>query len=124
MKPMPLSLLLGICLSTVLSQAQDRPLPPNEAPRRMTLPEGFQAPLLRCEPDVVRPIAFPIADRGRLWVAACHSCPNCQKDGKPGKDRILIFEDRDGDGRFDTRKVFSDQVANISSLAYGFGGVW
>ncbi len=27
------------------------------------------------------------------------------------RDRILIFEDRDGDGHFDSRKVFTDEYA-------------
>jgi putative membrane-bound dehydrogenase-like protein len=63
-------------------------------------------------------------DRGRLWVAECFSYPQWQNDGKEGKDRILILEDRDADGRFDTCKVFYDKVANISGLQVGFGGVW
>jgi putative membrane-bound dehydrogenase-like protein len=90
----------------------------------MTLPEGFHATLFAGEPDVVQPIAFTLDDRGRLWVAECTSYPQWQKDGQAGKDRILIFEDRDGDGHFDTCKVFYDKIANISGLQIGFGGVW
>ena len=40
------------------------------------------------------------------------------------RDRILIFEDADGDGRFDTRKVFADRLNLVSGLEVGFGGVW
>ncbi|TMQ33421.1 MAG: c-type cytochrome, partial [Planctomycetota bacterium] len=39
-------------------------------------------------------------------------------------DRILIFEDRDGDGHFNTCKVFCDKLANVTGLEIGFGGVW
>src|SRR5438034_8916810 len=99
------------------SMAQDRPVPPAEAPKKMTLPAGFQAVLFAGEPDVVQPIAFTFDDRGRLWVAECLSYPKWQKQGN---DRILIFEDTDGDGRFDTRKVFCDKIANLSGLAFGF----
>ncbi len=101
--------------------SQDAPAPLAEAARRMTLPPGFQATLFAGEPDVVQPIAFTTDDRGRVWVAECYSYPKWEKEGH---DRILIFEDRDGDGRFDSRKVFFDQAANLSGLVVGFGGAW
>ncbi|HZT82607.1 MAG TPA: PVC-type heme-binding CxxCH protein, partial [Gemmataceae bacterium] len=101
----------------------DAPLPPAEAPGHMTLPKGFRATLFAGEPDVVQPIAFTFDDRGRLWVAECRSYPHWLKSG-PGADRILIFEDTDGDGRFDKRKVFCDKLANVSGLEVGFGGAW
>src|SRR5262249_38692382 len=63
-------------------------------------------------------------DRGRLWVAECYSYPTWQKTGNEGKDRILIFEDKDGDGRFDTCKVFYDKAVDVSGIEVGFGGVW
>src|SRR6266542_1537511 len=124
---LPLSVIApALLLPAVLAQAPppDKPLPPREAPLRMTLPDGFQATLFAGEPDVVQPIAFAFDDRGRLWVAECLSYPHWLKDDKEGHDRILIFEDTDGDGRFDTCKVFHDKLANVSGLDLGFGGVW
>jgi putative membrane-bound dehydrogenase-like protein len=112
-------------LLALAARAQDRPLPPAEAAARMTLPAGFRATLFAGEPDVVQPIAFTFDDRGRLWVVECLSYPEWRKDGRAeGKDRILIFEDRDGDGRFDGRKVFWDKGANLTGIQLGFGGVW
>jgi putative membrane-bound dehydrogenase-like protein len=116
--------LLGLLVPAGWVVAQDQPLPPSEAAARMTLPEGFRAVLFAAEPDLVQPIAFTVDDRGRVWVVESHSYPNWIRDGKPGRDRILIFEDTDGDGRFDTRKVFADNLANVSGIALGFGGVW
>lgn len=98
-------------------------MPPAEAAARITLPPGFRATLFAGEPDVVQPIAFTLDDRGRLWVVESSSYPHWLKSGE-GKDRILIFEDTDGDGRFDTRKVFYDRGTNLSGIALGFGGVW
>lgn len=103
--------------------AQDRPLPPAEAPHRMTLPAGFQATLFAGEPDVVQPIAFTFDDRGRLWVVECLSYPKWITKGE-GHDRVVIFEDLDGDGRFDRKKVFYDKGVNLSGIQFGFGGVW
>jgi len=109
-------------LAALLSQAG--PYPPQEAPGKMTLPEGFQVKLFAGEPDVVQPMGFTFDDRGRLWVAECVSYPRWVAPGQEGRDRIVIFEDADGDGKFDTRKVFADKLANVSGLAVGHGGVW
>jgi putative membrane-bound dehydrogenase-like protein len=101
----------------------DAPIPAAEAPRHMTVPEGFEVTLFAGEPDVVQPIAFTFDDRGRLWVVECLSYPDLKADGPP-QDRVTIFEDRDGDGRFDERKVFWDQGVNLTGIELGFGGVW
>ena len=39
-------------------------------------------------------------------------------------DRILVFEDTDGDGKFDKRTVFLEKLNLVSGLEIGFGGVW
>ena len=115
-------LALLTCLAAPhVSYAQDAPTPAAEVPGRMKLPEGFQATLFAGEPDVVQPIAFTFDERGRMWVVECYSYPDWE-DGI--QDRVLIFEDRDGDGRFDSRKVFWDGGVNLSGIAVGFGGVW
>src|SRR5271169_1154960 len=103
--------------------AQDRPLPPQDAAKRMTLPRGFQATLFAGEPDIVQPIAFTFDDRGRMWVVECLSYPNWSRDGK-GKDRVVILEDTMGTGTFDKKTVFMDNGVNLSGIEIGFGGVW
>ena len=98
-------------------------LPPDKAARVMTVPAGFKVTAFAGEPDVRQPIAMTIDDRGRLWVAEAYAYPLKQPKGK-GKDRILIFEDTDGDGKFDKRTVFIDNLNLVSGLELGFGGVW
>ena len=110
------------------SQPKIRPemangLAPEEAARAMTVPPGFQVKLLACEPDVQQPIAMAFDDRGRLWVAEAYSYPTRVED-KDARDRILIFEDTDGDDQFDKRTVFQEQLNLVSGLEIGFGGVW
>ena len=46
-----------------------------EAAKAMTLPKGFKITLAAAEPDVVRPIAFTLDARGRLWVVEAHTYP-------------------------------------------------
>ena len=88
----------------------------------MTLPPGFRVCLFAVQPYVVQPIAFTFHDRGRLLVVECLSYPKCTP-ARQGADRVVIFEDTDGDGRFDKRTVFYDKGANLSGIAVGFGGV-
>lgn len=97
------------------------PMPAEQAARSMQVPEGFHVTLFAGEPDVQQPIGFCIDDRGRLWVAEAYNYPN--HTTQPG-DRIVILEDSDGDGRFDRRTVFYDQLNYVTGIEVGFGGVW
>ncbi|MES1212977.1 MAG: PVC-type heme-binding CxxCH protein, partial [Singulisphaera sp.] len=98
-------------------------LDPQAAAKAMTVPAGFRVTLFAGEPDIQQPIAQAIDDRGRLWVVEAYSYPLRQPEGE-GRDRILIFEDTDGDGHFDARKVFAENLNLVSGLEIGFGGVW
>ncbi len=98
-------------------------LKPEEAAKAMTVPPGFEVKLFAGEPDVQQPIAFCIDDRGRIWVVEAFSYPQRQPEGK-GKDRILIFEDSTGSGKFDKRTVFMEGLNLVSGIEVGFGGVW
>jgi putative membrane-bound dehydrogenase-like protein len=99
-------------------------LPPEKAAQVMTVPEGFEVTLFAGEPDVMQPIAMCLDDRGRVWVAEAYSYPIRRKDPKECKDRILIFEDTKGTGKFDKRTVFMEGLNLVSGLEVGFGGVW
>lgn len=98
-------------------------LAPEAALAQLRLPDGFEAVLSAAEPQVRNPIAMAWDGRGRLWVAECYSYGE-QAFDPTLRDRILIFEDRDGDGRFDSRKVFTDELQQLTSLEVGHGGVW
>ncbi len=90
---------------------------------QMYLPPGFTAELIAAEPRVHQPIAFTIDESGRLWVVEGNSYPQKRPAGE-GADRILIFADEDGDGQFETRKVFIEGLNLVSGLQVGYGGVW
>ncbi len=120
---------LALCLTyLVLAQADPkRPvaataaLDPAATASQFKLPPGFRTELITAEPDVVQPIAYTIDDRGRLWVLENTNYPT--SPGQP-KDRVLILEDSDGDGKFEKRSVFWDKATFSSGIAVGFGGVW
>ncbi|MEN9573640.1 MAG: hypothetical protein RL514_1495 [Verrucomicrobiota bacterium] len=94
-----------------------------EVVKAATLPAGFKLHVFAAEPDVKQPIAFCIDDRGRLWVIENYTYPQRQPEGK-GTDRILVFEDTDGDHKFDKRTVFIEGLNLASAIEYGFGGVF
>lgn len=95
----------------------------DQAVAEMKLPEGFKATVFAAEPDIVQPVAMAIDDRGRVWVAEAMNYPKKAPEGE-GKDRILIFEDTNGDGRHDKRTVFIEGLNLVSGIEVGFGGVW
>ncbi|MFM7751032.1 MAG: PVC-type heme-binding CxxCH protein, partial [Opitutaceae bacterium] len=117
--------------SPVLWHLRDNPAKPtavaNPAAQKLVaglkIVQGFQAELIAAEPDIRQPVAFAFDDRGRIWVAEAYGYPNRQPEGK-GRDRIIVLEDRDGDGTFETRKVFAENLNLVSGLEVGFGGVW
>ncbi len=121
--PTVIATLVCLLLPRLACQGEDadRPLPPEEAARTMIVPDGFHVSLFAGEPDVKQPIGFCIDDRGRLWVAEAYNYPH---HGTGSGDRIVIFADRDGDGRFDDRKVFYDQLNYVTGIEVGFGGAW
>lgn len=94
-----------------------------EAAKSMTVPDGFQVKLAAAEPDIIRPISFTIDARNRLWVAEGHTYPLRAPEGQ-GRDRILIFEDTNGDGTLDSRKVFMEGLNLVSGIELGMGGLW
>ena len=118
-----LRVLVLICLVSTTGYSDEQPevLPAEEAARTMIVPDGFRVTLFAGEPDVQQPIGFCIDDRGRLWVAEAYNYPN--HGTRPG-DRILIFEDTDGDGKHDKRTVFYDQLNYVTGIEVGFGGAW
>ena len=126
-------LFICLMLTSALTYADEAPLAsklpiaeglsPQEAVARMTVPDGFKAQLSAGEPLVHQPVAFTIDRRGRLWVAEAYTYPKRADDGE-GKDKIVILEDTDGDGTFEKRKVFIENLNLISGLELGFGGVW
>lgn len=113
----------------VWEAAQPRPeiatqgLTAEAARAAMTVPPGFSVDLIAAEPRIHQPVAFTIDNAGRIWVAEAHTYPVRAPEGQ-GQDRIVILEDTNGDGDFESRKVFIEGLNLVSGLEVGFGGVW
>ncbi len=132
---MKLSLLLGYFAA--VASAADFPAPynsekgtlpfttPTEALAALKMPEGFHATLFASEPDVQNPIAMAWDRRGRMWVAENYTyAERPTRFDLALRDRVIILEDKDGDGHAESRKVFTDDVQMLTSVEVGRGGVW
>lgn len=101
------------------------PMSPQEALAALNLPEGFTATLFAAEPEVQNPIALDWDAKGRMWVAENYTYAERQKRFDLSlRDRVIILEDADWDGVAESRKVFTDEVQMLTSVAVGRGGVW
>lgn len=109
-----------------IPHAQDKP--PNDprdpatAAKMMTVPDGFAVEVVAAEPDLVNPVAMAIDEKGRFWVTESLEYP--RREPGPGKDRVKILEDTDGDGVCDKFTVFLDGLNIPSGIAVGYGGAW
>ena len=101
------------------------PMPAAEAAAKFKAPPGFKVSAFAAEPDVQNPIAMTWDARGRLWVVENYTyAERAKRFDLRLRDRVVIFEDGKGDGRFSSRKVFTDEVQMATSVEVGHGGVW
>jgi putative membrane-bound dehydrogenase-like protein len=103
-------------------RAPNAPRSPAEAIRAMTVPHGFRVELVAAEPDLVNPVAMTFDERGRIWITESLEYP--RRSPGPGRDRVKVLEDTDGDGKADKFSIFAEGLNIPSGIAVGHGGVW
>ncbi|MBY0325512.1 MAG: dehydrogenase, partial [Gemmataceae bacterium] len=96
-----------------------------DAISKMTIGKGLKVELFASEkefPDLAKPVQMAFDTKGRLWVAVMPSYPHW-KPKEEMNDKILIFEDTDGDGKADKCKVFADRLHVPTGLEFWNGGL-
>ena len=73
-------------------------------------------------PDIVTPVGIAVAPDGRVFVQENHTHQRPSGYEGPETDRILVFEDTDGDGVSDKRSVFHDGHRFSTDLLFGPDG--
>src|SRR6185503_6244946 len=83
-----------------------------EAISKMTLHSGMKINLFADEkqfPDLIKPVQMAWDTKGRLWISAWRNYPERTPTSKIG-DKLLIFEDTNGDGRADKVTPFLEDL--------------
>lgn len=89
------------------------------------LEPGLQIDLIAAEPLVADPAAFAFDERGVMYVAENTGYPD-PMDGSEAENlgKIARLEDRDGDGKYDYRTVFAENLGYPNGILPWKGGVF
>ena len=109
-------ILPGLLLATGALPAADR------EPAVKPLQPGVELSLVAEHPSLVTPTGIDVDDQGRVWVVATHTHFRPEDYVGPEHDEILVFADRDGDGRTESRQVFYNSTDATMDLELGPDG--
>jgi putative heme-binding domain-containing protein len=96
-----------------------------EAIQKMTAGKGLKISLFADEkmfPELVSPVQMAWDTKGRLWVAVWPTYPHWTPK-RPMNDKLLVFEDSNGDGKADKMTVFADDLHCPTGFEFYNGGV-
>ncbi len=100
------------------------PLSPREEQATFRLPKGFGIDLVAAEPDVIDPVAMAFDEQGRIFVAEMRGYPNGGvATGHITSGRVKMLEDRDGDGVYETSRVYADGLRFPTGVLPWRGGL-
>ena len=101
-----------------------KPREPAEAMTTFKLQPGYRIELVAAEPLIASPVDMAFDEEGRLWVVEMVDYPFNETEGNPAQGRLVRLEDKDGDGRFDTRIVIAEKLSCPTGLALWDGGAF
>ncbi len=91
-----------------------------DAVKTFTVAKGFKMDLVAAEPLVTDPISVAIDENLRMYVVEMNGYSE-DRDDKLSKIRLL--DDKDGDGKYETSKVFVDKLNWPTAVACWDGGI-
>ncbi|MSU61793.1 MAG: c-type cytochrome [Pedosphaera sp.] len=98
----------------------------DESLKLMQVAPGYDVSLFASEetfPELAKPVQLNFDNKGRLWVSCMPTYPQWRPGDPRPKDRLLIFEDTNGDGKADKCKVFYDKLQCPTGFEFWNGGV-
>ncbi|HEX8202857.1 MAG TPA: PVC-type heme-binding CxxCH protein, partial [Isosphaeraceae bacterium] len=100
------------------------PDPDPEVERRsFEVADGFEVNLFAADPALAKPIQMNFDAAGRLWLVCSEVYPQIEP-GQEADDKVLVLEDRDGDGRAEKTAVFADGLLIPTGVEPGDGGAY
>ncbi|MEM9722903.1 MAG: PVC-type heme-binding CxxCH protein [Bacteroidota bacterium] len=82
-----------------------------EALNKLKIAPGYKIEQFATEkefPDLANPVQMSFDNKGRLWVSVMPSYPHYKPGDEKPNDKILIFEDTDGDGKADKQTTWAE----------------
>lgn len=83
------------------------------AVKALSVPEGYKVELFASEkefPNLANPMQMSFDNKGRLWVAVMPTYPHYRPGDALPDDKLIIYEDTNGDGKADKETVFADKL--------------
>ena len=99
--------------------AAHTPQPPPE----FTVADGYEVTLWAENPLLFKPTQMNFDAKGRLWVTSAETYPQVEV-GQTANDKILVLEDRDGDGKAETSTPFATGLLMPTGLLPGDDGCY
>lgn len=81
---------------------------PNDELAGFHVPDDFRVELVASEPEIAKPMNLAFDSNGRLWMTQSVSYPFPAKEGASTQDAVMVLEDRDRDGAYETKRRFAD----------------
>lgn len=119
-------MLLSATANMAWAQRNLRDIPepdPDEELKQFEIAEGFEANLFASSPHLAKPIQMNFDERGRLWVASSEVYPQIAP-GQVANDKVLVLEDKDGDGVAEAAEVYADGLLVPTGVLPGDGGCY
>ncbi|MEP2777185.1 MAG: GDSL-type esterase/lipase family protein [Luteolibacter sp.] len=98
---------------------------PEEDMKGFEIADGFEVNLFASSeefPELINPLQIQFDTKGRLWVVSFSSYP-VPVPGTLANDKVLIFEDTDGDGKADKKTVFADGLKLPDGFVFYKNGI-
>jgi len=133
-------------LLALAAHASGQGFSPEEAVKRMKMPDGFSARCVASEPMIRQPVSMSFDNRGRLWVLQYLQYPNYEglkpvkqdqylrtiwdkipeppPKGPKGADKLTILYEPDAHGVFSKSKDFVTGLNIASGFCLAPGGVY
>lgn len=121
------------------------PLAPEKSLETLKVHPDFKVNLVAAEPLISKPLNIDWDAKGRLWVVESLEYPEGKEGGgpesmysvwerdtnlpkpapvnRPGRDRIAMLEDTNGDGIMDSKKVFAEDLDLATTFCFYRDGV-
>ncbi len=103
------------------------PYSPKDALSTFQLPEGYKIELAASEPLISDPVEVAFDEDGKMYVVQMDDYPSEKMDdygeGKEPKGKIMLLEDKDGDGFYESGTVFAEGLQYANGVMPWKGGV-